>query len=467
MWPVFATLVAVLLSCSNGFETIQNGNKIDTYQSEELALNFIELNSDVLYIILNGLEIDELLIAAEAMPELSPIIGEVFRRKFVKNEPIIKIKILNIYNYRMNFMNNNTINIVNRQQYVKLLKYFGRYIPNISINYPSDYRSDMGIIGGSLNKYCLKHLKHLKLNIDNSNDFTGEFTMPFEGVEQFSISATALELTRSKPLNVVFPNLNQLNLKLGIDMNLKFIDETIPKLSELRISIEQKFNEVKRTNLIEQFTKIIMKNPTIGIMKFNIDYPEYFLKNLSQHLPNLEHLRLEHFQIKNGDTVQFQNLNILVLSVRHPNDIRNLENLWLPKLELFVMVYEPGYLDKWTKFLKNHTHLKDLSVLDVSSLLFSHNIPELNELVADLSNLQNLTIFSDRYYGNEPIVQFIQGKRQFENVEFIFPARSMIETEMVTDLQQQLYNEWTVEEYKIDDPTLTGFKLEYKQPTPK
>lgn len=64
---------AVLLSNTCSIELI--GNKDFTKQ-------ITDLNNDVLYIILHRLELNHLINTAEAIPQLSDIVGEMFRRKY-------------------------------------------------------------------------------------------------------------------------------------------------------------------------------------------------------------------------------------------------------------------------------------------------------------------------------------------------------------------------------------------------
>lgn len=468
MGPVFVTIFAALLSCSNGIGTSHNGNESGLHhQSGQMKL--LDLNFDILYLILHRLELNELLNVAETFPELSNIIDEVFRRKYLKNKPLIKVNINNRFESgpigsAVKFANN-TIRIDEREDCVYMLKHFGRFLQNINIIYITNNSSDVDVINQSLNKYCTKSLKQLQSDFPFVAFNLEKFTKPFEEVEVFTSYITEYELKPSQPLrlNEIFPNLRRLDITLDTaDLNINFINGVFPHLNHFRLIVQQRFSDPKSVDLFKHLKETITKNPTIRSIEINLKYPKNFLKFLSQALPDLEHLKLNHFRIDNSETVQFKSLKKIVLNAFFPANMTNLPYLKLPHLESLEMAYLPGFFDEWRQFFKNHTHLKRLCIRENSNLV--GHLPQLNALVATLPNLRDFTISIFSYNGIESVARLIRTYEQFGNVQFIFEERSqLLQATDVTALQQQYQNEWTIKGIENDN-FIVGFSFERKHP---
>lgn len=449
MRPVFLTLLAVLLSscyfCTKGSEINQNGNEFRTIQRGNLTTEFIDLDEDVLDIIFNPLELHELLYTAEVFPQLSGIIGDVFRRKYLNNGSLIKVYIhlpdrsISSYHPRRAVkLIDNVIMTNDRRDSISLLKYFGHFLENVIIQY-NGINSDLKIINTLLNKSCLETLKHLQLNFAEMNDME-QLKIPFKGVEEFSTFISKHKLKSSMKLNELFPNLRQLNLTLQRDVDISFIDGQFSHLNQFRFTVPSDGNAKKRMQLIKQLRGMLMRNPTIQSIDINFMYPPNFLKFLSRTMSNLEHLKLNNLVIDNFDPVKFDNVKSFV-SKMSCLDVKHLHRLTLPSLESLEMWYSSKCFDKWIQFLSYHTQLRQLRIIGFSDLL--ENIPHLNALTTSLPNLRDLTVEAYFYNGTERIAWFIQNNKQFEKVHFKFRDRS-IHGRDVTALQQQLQDEWTV-----------------------
>lgn len=112
----------------------------------------------------------------------------------------------------------------------------------------------------------------------------------------------------------------------------------------------------------------------------------------------------------------------------------------MPNLERARVDYYEGLSDKLIQFLRRHAHLKQLSVFH-----FPRLTNQLNELVADMPNLIDVTInFDDYYCTTNSIVSFIENNEQFERVRFEFLQSASLSAR-VEEMQQRFHDEWTVE----------------------
>lgn len=468
MWSILFAFFAVLISAtsSNIVEAIQNKDRIEMYQNVKNATNFFDLNIDVLDIILYQLELKDLLKTAEAMSELSDLIGDVFRRKYLKNEPSINIHLYGRYSsvytkQPVKFVaQTNTVEINDLQDSINMLKYFGHFFHNVMLHYITSENADMEIINSNLNKYCLKTLKRLHLEFN----LVGSFPVPFSGVEELSIRLDEYKLNTSKPLSDLFPNLRRLNLLLDQDINIKFIDGKFSHLDHFDFIVRESFIRANRIETFDQMKEMIKKNPTIRNIKMILNFPDYIVKFLSETLPNLESLELRHLRIDQFDTVHFANVKNFILHILDLDDIKNLEKLSLPRLESFETSSFSNF-NEWIQFLKKHNHLKRLQVIDNYNLF--RNITQLNELVADLPDLVDLTIKFMFYSGMEDIIWFIRNHESFENVRFEFPDWRSIPGSDVTELQQQFQNVWRVEGIVKSESIIVGFVFKKEIPTQK
>lgn len=343
------------------------------------------------------------------------------------------------------------------QNCLDMIKYFGRYLENVSIRF--GYTTDSSTIediNRSLNRYCSESLKSLQMNYQSKVfNFEG-FTKPFDDVEEFSAEISKYEQNASRPLNEVFPNLRRLDLRLSTDENITFIDGKFPHLDQVHLKVD--IYSAKKMKLIEPLEGTIKKSPTIQCMEFNFFYPDNFLQFLSEALPNLERLKMNHLRIAENDTLRFENLKQLILNSPSA-DIKNLEKLSLPHLESFETFYTSSRENELKHFLRRHNGLKRLYLTDFPNLL--NNAEYLNVFLTVSPNLVELKIKLNSYNGIEQVDQFIRSHEQFEKVDFEYASWTVSEAD-VQALKEQLQSEWTVEGVRGNYRRIQAISIERK-----
>lgn len=146
-------LLALLLCNTYSIEFIRN---------EDFTKQITDLNNDVLYIILNRLELNYLMNIAEAIPQLSGIVGEVFRRKYPNLE--LEIRLPNIMDrFREKLPpNDHRFEIDNVSMALGVLKHFRHFIQSLRIDATDMGSSELAAINRFANIYCSETLKQFE-----------------------------------------------------------------------------------------------------------------------------------------------------------------------------------------------------------------------------------------------------------------------------------------------------------------
>lgn len=248
--------------------------------------------------------------------------------------------------------------------------------------------------------------------------------------------------TASRPLDEIFPNLRQLYLTLRTGMNVSFLDRQFPYLNHFHLEMYENNDAIKRMKMIEQLKGMVLKNPTIRSIAVLFDYTPNFLQFLREALPSLERLNLDRLLMDNSDNVQFDHVKSFAFHTQNTTSINNLRKLSFPHLDSLEIIYTPNCINEWIQFFRRHTQLKQLYVHGHSDLF--GKIPELNRLVASLTNLIDLTMKSHYFLGINPIAQFIRNKDQFEKIHLQFEEGITITKPDVIALRQYFQNNWTI-----------------------
>ncbi|KAL9645684.1 hypothetical protein ABK040_003417 [Willaertia magna] len=199
-------------------------------------------------------------------------------------------------------------------------------------------------------------------------------------------------------------NLNLINLNFSIDLLIEML-KTFNKLKNLNLKI-LKFDKKYKTNLNMEnqliLTKFNLENLSLQISECNTIDDLNFLINILQFLfNNLNNLNNFNFSFKPKDEynrIRFENININLFD----NILQNLNNFNIKKLKLNISInkdYKNHYFDKpFITTFKNITHLT----------LMNEN------LILNLEHLNNL--INSCYYSLIYFKCFINFKGDFNNL---------------------------------------------------
>lgn len=452
MGPIFFILIVLVLSCrtSSGHELDWNGDEVVWVHNGEIKTNLIDLNDDVLYLILNPLELKILLNIVQVNSRFSNIVKEVIRRRY-RNHILC-------LSYHWNpdisvYKTNENLIIYDIPITLNLLKYFGHNFQSIKMKDSYAKLDDLINICQSIEKYCSKSLKKLYLE-PTKYEILNKFTGSFETLEELNINyGFSMENTKvnvAKPLGELFPNLRRLMLHSYCSLNYSFINTILPKIEHVHISSELMISDRNSENV----KGFLQKNPTIRSLEVSF-YGPFVMTSIREYLPQLENLTLHGLTIGN-DTVQLKNVKNFVLTDNN-FPLSGIDKLYMPRLESLNTEYHPDNSSQWMTFFNNHTQLRHLQLRE-RSFSFDNIPPQINVLTENLLNLTNVTIKVYDYLGIDPIIQFIETHRKLNKFQF---AIRNFSTDQERKLRERYESEWNISSFELN---FNGLSFERKQP---
>lgn len=432
-----------MLSCSSsssGRELDQNVNGHKTVQNRKNHTKFDNLNDDILYLILNQSGLDTQLSMAHVNSRSSNMAHFVVRRKY-KNHSIDIAFDRDAEEILLE--NNNRITIYNLPFALNMFKNFGHYFRAIKIRDDSLELVDVTKIINQITKYCSKSVKRLELESKN-HDLLDKFTETLEQVEELIIDdgvLNARQLSVEKPLNELFPNLRRLIIYSRCQ-RVNFINSELPHSLHFEIFIGYSIGP--NTRIVENVKEFIQKNPTIRSLEIGF-YHATMIHFISQHLPQLESLTLYNLGIE-SDELRMENVKEFRLTT---DDIclSSYDKLSLPRLVSLDIRYT-GDFRRWVPFLNKHPLVRHLHSSDIVI-----GPDHINELMANYTNLSDVTIDTCHNWELDTIVQFMENHQKLEKFQIrvskaeLFPELS----QRRTDLLEQFGDEWIVEELEIEN----------------
>lgn len=406
--------------------------------------NLLDLNEDVLYIILEHLNITDLLSTAKADTKLSCTASNVFHRRYLNYsieisrddvDEVVKFdispvgKTMKIYDYEMS---------------VNILKYFMCVIQKLVIKNELLEISHSTIINDLINKHSTQLTTSLKLST-LQEDTLAQYTAPFDGVEDFECTIKVKQIgTNILPFNRLFPKLKRLTLRLEFGVDFYYIDCELPHLVHLAIVVYQ--DAKKQQNSIDG---LLRKNAQIkSIVSYGIP-----AKIINKLLVKLENLTLHKFDV-GSDRLCFENVKHF-----HSLDVsdHSIDKLSFPCLETLsstIFHYSRSYLDAWMRFFKNHTNLTKLHVNEFHTTKRA----KLLELTDGLINLVELKMESCNVIDTENMTIFIEKHPKL--MKFDFSVLDYKKNRSVfRNIRERLCSEWHVRKHKNND---NRFVLERK-----
>lgn len=204
-----------------------------------IKINFLDLNKDVQYDIMDSLDTEDVTNVMEAFPELSPLGVSIYQKRYKNTEmhigTFMTIKYPDRDFQKSGDSNPQKLFFGTYQVILKALKHFGCVMQNLFFYNRYLKYEDISFvlhISKYINKYTSGSMVHLNLNTIDCGVLE-QFAVPFENVEDLSFEVTEKELKiGSLPLNQFFPKLKQLK-ELWADADYSFIDVEFPNLESL------------------------------------------------------------------------------------------------------------------------------------------------------------------------------------------------------------------------------------------
>lgn len=358
---IFILFFALLLNCGCSSENEINQNRygIESAQYSEIITNFVDLNDDIVYLILDRLNLNALLSMVRVNSRYSDIADEVVRRKYRNYKIDIKTVFKTDGSRSIFNEGNNNVTIYDISFALDLLKYFGHYFRAINVHVYKENLElvDLTKIAQYLNKYCSKSLKQLQLEFIE-HEILNEFTEPFEAVEELNIINEIYFQTEAKPLDELFPNLRRLIIYSRYDVNYNFINTELPRLEYFYINGDDQ-RELSVTNS-ENIRNLIRRNPTIRSLDLQLSKLPKLLTYINHFLPQLENLTLSDLHI-DDERVQLKNVKKFELKViTNPHIVfSSIDKLSMPRLDSLNIGY-PDNSNEWISFFNRHPQIRHL-----------------------------------------------------------------------------------------------------------
>lgn len=396
---------------------------------------FVDLNEDVLYLILDLLDISELTNVGVINPKMAYIANDVFRLKFQQ----YRYEIVRAYyssECEEKFTMYNSIQMIQLRSYelaLNILQCFGHQIQALTFYYKPDTEERFKKLNQFANKYALESLTRLDLHCVTDNLLNG-FTVPFKNVETihgyFMNNVTGATVV---PFNETFPKLKHLRaLELRIHYDYNFINRKFAHLEILEITLSAGW-KWQLSNTMKQIESLLEQNPQIRSLILS-NLPSDFIKVIGKHFDHLDTLSIDKFDLK-GQRVHVNSVKNFQLLVSEP---RSIENLTFSHLETMQMAYYSSYFDRWTEFFRNN---QNLSKLIMRAIEGQHLIP----LMAELPNLHELKWSCRIDVGIDVINSIIQTHDKLMKIELLFEFS--YEQLKVDSFQQNIQNGWNVSEF--------------------
>lgn len=373
----------------------------------------------------------------------SLLAADVLRRRLskklvvIRDNAIVESKDLQIENY------DNPIIIQTNLNAKKFLKYFGKFITNLKIEYQSVHPSNkirVNRINNLINLHCAETLKNFEISTQLDN-FLDEFTKSFKNVEDLVLNGRFKSLNNSElNLNQIFPAMKS----LIIDGKIRFtsgdsgLDQNFSHLKHLELYIvPYEFQEFLTESIVRN---LIRKNKQITSLRL-IQPSRKLLKVASICLPSLDSLDIQFYDDRlTNDENQIYFPNVKKLVTHH--SYIPFQNVIFGNLKEFQYLKPmSAYCHRWTQLVKNNSRLRKLITN------FYINNEELTRLASSSEHLTEIYISVDDSVDIETIIRLIQKNTHLKkmHLKFKFPNKNRIKSTLKAMLKSD--NTWEFNEF--------------------
>lgn len=373
----------------------------------------------------NGLPPIELIESSDVMQDLilslsSDLVQffDIFHVKEDDDRPLVAVS-------------NEQIQIFDFDLSLTVVKYFGRVIRNLEVNYSSMDMKRTKKINQAINKYCSKTLVQFDLQYCNENSLE-KLTQPFVNVESVFIGSQLTKSTNdSLPFDQLFPNIKNLYFDFLSKLDENYIDCYLSHLEHLYIGIAQR----SREKIEPKFENFIKRNPHIFSIALNNISPK-FLSIVNELLPNLQDLTLWLFET-NGRSIHFENVTTFEMQIGlHDSPV----NITFSKLEELRMSLYIDRYHEWIDFFRNHPNLKRLHIKEI----FQNRMPlPFDALMVEFPNLEEMSMQYKPNENVESLIAFLNSHEKlvkFELMECLDADKAI--------LRNRCEAEWSIQNHR-------------------
>lgn len=317
----------------------------------------------------------------------------------------------------------------------KIMRNFGKFITSLSIDFDGlrPFERFNSLIQYEIIEYCTNSL--VKLEMQNCKEFLLHKSKEiFPGVRSVSLKGCDLE-NKIIDWNLLFPNLNRLELLANIITNRISIEQNIPSLNHLAVGLNDK--GFSHENLLtalcfnEQLTSLHLVSEIDSNMLRSITEVAPFLKSI--------HLQMTLYSSDGDEMVKFRNVDKFILTV-NSGEFEKI-SIWFDHLKEMELMINDGIGDGFIDFITQNEKLTKLTIVAPSwnPIQFFDN--ELMTIASKLTCLNELTL-------NRCIVSTVGAIMFMNNSKMLkdFRFSTMNKDEDKPRLVSEISNEWTFTE---------------------
>lgn len=317
---------------------------------------FLDINSDCILTVMELEDVATLISLYETNKKLSSLVDYVMQQKLAKKS--VKIVTPNTANSDQ-AEKDDSITIDNFVVASKMLKYFGKYIMRMELDFPTtDNQTEE--IEELVNLHCSQTLFELIVRADNGDIFRS-MTKPFQKVENILLKKHIKSLCNNVlNFNDLFPNLRSLNFVYVKVSDTRCIEQEFPHLEHLSIDVNQfETYEYFTVPVLERF---MQKNTHLKSVSLQLVWPSV-LKLVAENLPELESLEIVHYYETNEthENIQFEKVHTFKMK---QSSFSAPSNVTFDELKELIIDGCPTYCHRWLQFIEKHPKLQRLTVID-------------------------------------------------------------------------------------------------------
>lgn len=394
-------------------------------------LKIIDLNADVLYHILEQLELADLLNMIKSIPVISSVASSIYRKRY-KDYTVDISKALNMSNGEKFTIDNQIkeIEIYDYDTSLKMLNHFGCAMQWLCIKNHNFNENRSLIINRMANEYGSVSLTSLELGRIKEDTFT-QFTLPFDSVNELTFDIEVNNIRNATlPFNQIFPQLRRMTSYLRSNCDYSCIVCHFQHLEYLHIMISS-----FAWHKYDQIVRLIRKNPQITTIELH-QYRRCLLTEIDKALPHLVNLILHTVGIGN-ETVHLEHVSHATLNNFHGISMDRIP-LRFSHLQSIELQYTHRFYDLWQQFFSQHHTLKRLHL----NVLYRGENFRLIELTEELFNLTEMSLKCISCANVDIITQLIE--RHEKLVKFQFNIYYFTSDELDT-LRKHFEKQWNIE----------------------
>lgn len=446
----------------NSSSAIKNSEKVTSqktsHQNGRHKISIVDLNDDVLFLILNQMDLIEWSNLADVHGVFVSPANDAFRQKYRGFQVRFNNDIYEKRSYgakKAAFENQlesegfsrsyikpkdvNTLVINDYQLALNVLKYFSGNFQTLTLNegvYGFADRHLWEVVNQYLNRYASNDITHLQIFMyDNTLE---QYKLPFNNVE---ILEGSLSVNQTQdialPFNRMFPKLRDIKLVLS-ETEIEILDCEFPHLEDVGLFLSSDGKGKEKQKLIRGFAE---KNPQIKslhVRDFSSECVEYF----SQYLPNLVNLTLNLNGGFNSE-IEFKGVKNVRL---HDKSGKYVTKLSFPQIETVLFKYSYKQRYEWKTFFNKHKNLKKLE-LDEETYEHHGNNRGRNDLVLlteNLSDLVEVVLSCDYILENQEFTRFIQNHSSLMKVTYHLRGFYSERQSEIQTLREQFEDQWNI-----------------------